>query len=480
LSSLVVMFIMISSTLTAQPTASKQWKKINEGSWEFAKQRDGVTPIKPYMVNNFVIFPAIPEKGKNTMEINGTQKTTPICISIGDSLITVNTDWSGDVVFPNDLFKMNDSTYFVTNGPDVYTCDIDFYSKTIKTSYTKLITGEKNIKGTDGFLYSEEFKAFYCDGNNNYFVSSRYAGNWLYICDKEGKVINKTIQINKNGSANIANISSILEWENQLYIGYDFAGGIPDGSGLAVVDTTTGNVAKITGEKWSNNLDGCKIQIIDGHFYLTSAPGTYNFRWSLFEYKNGSWETLIVGAIIPEMRYGKLNVLVYGKDLAIGYGHYPNGDTINRANGAEYFEFFPSTGRVGNLIPEDPRLNIQFSEEYKTEYYQRHGYMPFVNFIYEIGNKVIGFGPSVIAELVDKNTSVNTVSKLIKLSVYPNPTTGIVHISGNENPENYTVTDMTGKTVMSGTTMETIDLTSLTPGMYIILTPGKFARITKE
>ena len=73
----------------------------------------------------------------------------------------------------------------------------------------------------------------------------------------------------------------------------------------------------------------------------------------------------------------------------------------------------------------------------------------------------VGYFPTIITDItdVDKNSTV---------SLYPNPTTGIVRI-GNMNPlSSVTVLDMSGRLLKVFTPSQVIDLSSLVNGHYII------------
>lgn len=149
-------------------------------------------------------------------------------------------------------------------------------------------------------------------------------------------------------------------------------------------------------------------------------------------------------------------------------GYYINGDTINKRGQGGCNYLLEDNIAVKRLDP-DKRLLIQFDEEYKTAYYQRHGDMPVVDFIFEINGKVYGIARHVVAELVDKKSSIFKVS-LTSLKTYPNPAKDIIHISNLKKESAYTVIDLTGKIILTGNTTESIDISSLVPGMYVLYT----------
>jgi hypothetical protein len=78
--------------------------------------------------------------------------------------------------------------------------------------------------------------------------------------------------------------------------------------------------------------------------------------------------------------------------------------------------------------------------------------------------------------------AVNT-GKKTTLSVYPNPTNGIVHIStGNDSEERIEVTNLMGEVVLKTTinNAKSLDLGHLSAGIYVIRTSnGLVQRVTK-
>jgi hypothetical protein len=80
--------------------------------------------------------------------------------------------------------------------------------------------------------------------------------------------------------------------------------------------------------------------------------------------------------------------------------------------------------------------------------------------------------------LLPEGVSINEITSIENLNVYPNPATDVVSISystvGNENVS-YRMTDLSGKSVIvrdlgvrNGSQIENIDLSNLVSGMYIL------------
>jgi hypothetical protein len=81
---------------------------------------------------------------------------------------------------------------------------------------------------------------------------------------------------------------------------------------------------------------------------------------------------------------------------------------------------------------------------------------------------------------IDENLEVTG-----KISIYPNPATGIVlvDIPNTKDKVEYTLIDLTGRTKMQGTfsgTQSTFNISSLEPGIYIILVRGKHIQATAK
>jgi hypothetical protein len=66
-------------------------------------------------------------------------------------------------------------------------------------------------------------------------------------------------------------------------------------------------------------------------------------------------------------------------------------------------------------------------------------------------------------------TDVNTVANTNGISLFPNPAQNIVRVSGISSDVAYRVTDMSGKTVLNGTTAKSsIDISQLATGTYAL------------
>jgi len=71
-----------------------------------------------------------------------------------------------------------------------------------------------------------------------------------------------------------------------------------------------------------------------------------------------------------------------------------------------------------------------------------------------------------------------TTNNLNQLTVYPSPATDILHIKGDK--VDYTVIDLRSGAVMIEGFGNTIDVSKLTAGVYVIEADGKMQRFIKK
>jgi len=87
---------------------------------------------------------------------------------------------------------------------------------------------------------------------------------------------------------------------------------------------------------------------------------------------------------------------------------------------------------------------------------------------------------SFLAKLPESNLNVPGFDKT-GLTIYPNPTKGILYISNELINHNYSVLDISGKIIIHGNTNNNIiDVSMLSSGMYFITIDGKTAKFIKE
>ncbi len=457
---LVLLMALVTHSSLKGQDLTKNWVKINEGMWDM-KYHD--------TIGNLVVTATVLKEGTEPALINGKQAISPINIwdLAGDSFVYLKDNWAGDPVNPLMVWPYNETTLYITDGIKLYKGEINLLQKSI--DYKKVYEGK-----SDSFIYGyNKVHGFYKGKNTLYFSGQRD----IHLFSTNGDYI-KSIKLY---DGYIAEINNIVEFNDTVYIGYSYAGGLPDGSGLATLDVSNGHITKKQDPEWQGNMNGCEIAVVDGKFYLRTDAPSYKFLGTLFQYVNGDWKAVIINADIP-IKWEKTGETIVG--VGENSIDVATGDTLNKVSDGQYYHF--DNGQVGTKIGTwqkavvDQRTYTQFSEDYKTDYYQRHGFMPYIDFIYEINGRVIGFGPSVVAELKDKNTSVKKI-KTVPISVYPNPSKDFIHVDNLTKEISYQVTDLSGKTALTGTTMEAIDITSLQPGIYLLSFPnGTFSRFIKE
>ena len=68
----------------------------------------------------------------------------------------------------------------------------------------------------------------------------------------------------------------------------------------------------------------------------------------------------------------------------------------------------------------------------------------------------------------DNVLSVYTVGNPKSFVLYPNPTKGIIHISGKESVDAIRLINISGQLIMEATNAKTLDLSSQLSGLYLI------------
>jgi hypothetical protein len=107
------------------------------------------------------------------------------------------------------------------------------------------------------------------------------------------------------------------------------------------------------------------------------------------------------------------------------------------------------------------------------------------NVVYTLGEIVIDDITGVLAansfQLFDDGVVQVTEVVNSSIKVYPNPTVNHIQIVSQESISTIQLVDMEGKVVMSRSAQDILDVSSLTPGQYIIIiNDEKSLRITKQ
>jgi hypothetical protein len=138
----------------------------------------------------------------------------------------------------------------------------------------------------------------------------------------------------------------------------------------------------------------------------------------------------------------------------------PETDDFGGSQGYISFKIKPKAGYgVGTIIENDAHIFIDYNPAILTEVF--------------------------VTEFIQTTMQTDIPEDNLKLSVYPNPTKETINIAiaNFSEPVNYTITDITGKTVMSGTFHQaenTVSLGGLTLGLYFVkVTSGYFTELVK-
>ena len=88
---------------------------------------------------------------------------------------------------------------------------------------------------------------------------------------------------------------------------------------------------------------------------------------------------------------------------------------------------------------------------------------------------------SAIEKLNSDYLSIKDPIKPLEIKVYPNPTKDIFYITNSENSNlDYTIFDLNGNILFKGKTKNTVNISSLTNGVYMLkVTDGKRIVIEK-
>lgn len=449
---------MIPSTLTAQENDyyTKEWQSVTEGNYEAKNYTE---------VGDYIIMITYLDEGKKIPIVAGKQAIAPINIWSKDSLkfLTFESNWNGNPpIHPKYVYKFDSLTFFITDGYKIVKASIDTETRFI--DYDKIFQGSS---GLDMTVYG------YAKGKNYLYFSSNGTGCNIHIFEERGVYI-KTIKVN---DFDVDRITSISEIGDSLWFTYSYYGP-SDGSGVAVLNTETGAIRKVYDPEWTGNFMGCTLKNIGSGTYLFIYDSPkYDLDGTLLKYVDGKWMPIIQRSATLTDVDG--HVLVY---VFINAIYIPTGENINPGEphstiGRFYFinddmTLSPPIDKteVKNLLSDPRLLGIGFSEEFDGEFYQRHGEQPNLDFIYEQdSNNVFAFGNHIVAKLVTKTGSTGTyLNPKPTIGIYPNPATDYVYITGLQKPTEYVVSNTMGQIVLTGKTDNSVDVSTLEPGFYII------------
>lgn len=274
---------------------------------------------------------------------------------------------------------------------------------------------------------------------------------------------------------NYQGITSIVEFQNEIYI----AGGMFVGGKGDVLKFNGSNWVSTTGGGFLGPYAGARQLIVynnelyaAGYFEMANGnPGNNVIKWD-----GNQWHDVGFGTEGSYIAINKL--LVYHNKLWVFGGFYQvaNSFTSNAA-------VFDGTSWCGL---KDTLDNVIVSAAiYKDTIYVGGGFW-----------KANSDSVPYFAKLSDANlfyqcvnvVGVNDIEGLEKINVSPNPTDGILNISDENNQlQNSTIQiqDNIGQVVYSSQFSSQIDLSDLSPGVYIIIikshySSGVFKKIIKH
>lgn len=188
---------------------------------------------------------------------------------------------------------------------------------------------------------------------------------------------------------------------------------------------------------------------------VTSAASvsTVSSRWDLMNGLNSS---------------GQPWIDLDGNNTSFAFDGNPNDTSswnqVSHSNGQNYSRFLVSTN-AGSLAPNQVVL-----ANYALLYTRNGTNLENVNRLLELTDSVRFFYQTKIYDPCTNGYLGLSDNKLTVPTIYPNPTTGFIRI-GDWNGSNavYKLVDIQGKTVQSGSFQNTIDLSELVKGMYVLV-----------
>jgi hypothetical protein len=230
-----------------------------------------------------------------------------------------------------------------------------------------------------------------------------------------------------------------------------------------------GKMSVFSNEGYGNNISASSVHIIDqngnnGVYTLDSGkflPDDY--LWS--------WDDTIMGIVMNSATRSGFQTLANGNGL------------INESFKGRITEIDNSGNVIWvYIIPVSANTNFdQFSEPTNNSAFRAHRYSE----NYEGFNGVTFNNTGIIEDV--NSISENCINLLSvddvnfnSLSIYPNPTSGVITINYSNPIDEILVIDVTGKVVLSQKHTNTINLEELSKGLYIIkVSSGEFTEFKK-
>jgi len=186
----------------------------------------------------------------------------------------------------------------------------------------------------------------------------------------------------------------------------------------------------------------------------TTTTDFWMLTSTVLNYQNSSWNSQYIGNDAGYMPFAK-----YHNDVYMGYGISDNG-------------FRPRVKKVdvsGNWtdIPDQPGEYFTMPHSSPTTYFDIEA----DNYgnLYLAMMKGDQWNSHLAVIKLDITTGISEIQKENSI-IYPNPTNGIVNLTGNESLLGFKITDFTGKTVYSTENVPSqIDISYLKNGVYFVI-----------
>ena len=395
----------------------KEWKIYQLGNFDFNEK----TFFKE-VNNGKELLVGIAYKSGSTQARLDDKSVIPPIGMFGKKLLPIPSDFTGDPMNPVEVIESNNpNMFYVTDKKKVYKATMGIGN----ISYEKIFDGNSQIDRI-------------CEVGKNVVIVT---DTLMYVLDE-----NKNIQhsFRMKGA-----ITDMVEYNGNLIYSKRVSWAFGK---VYFVNITTGEFTEMQQKEFSGNFIGIKLQNIDGELYATSDIGPGG-KIQLMHYseKDSSWINAGIAGFPEKDQKGRWIV----KD------NYPKNNLVFDGKLGRYVDSFQA-----------PLEYVDINEADGTKYWQTYpGVQPGIVKTFLRNDTLFGFGPNAVWYLTDVNASVKSFSE-VGLNMYPNPATGNnVYISGLQKPEKYTISDMSGKVVASGTSMGEIEISRLTPGIFVLYLP---------
>lgn len=117
------------------------------------------------------------------------------------------------------------------------------------------------------------------------------------------------------------------------------------------------------------------------------------------------------------------------------------------------------------------------------KYHMNFGYGGAIDGWYSIPDPNFYYGltklEGIILNIIPKNASVNEIEPTT-FELFPNPANDVIHFNLDGKKSDYSIYNVSGQEIMSGVTTESVDVSNLNKGLYIIKIKDKTARFVVE